>query len=499
MEMNRKKLLNTVFKKYVFGYMLMGISLVLFLLTSTLASMYVSSKYRTATEKLTQVNNLQNAINAMSSDLNMSYSFLSMDGVENYPDLRNQAELCLSCTEQQSEDAYIREMADLNSTVESYIEESDILIGYIVSYIDSSDGIGHNELNSQYDIVQKSYSYVNESFQHAYQAKFTQLNSIEARLKNLQQTICFLLVLVMSMIMAACAWYLIVMVRDINHSILTLQSGVKSIEENIAAASPIELKSNDEFEKLADTYNSMLIIIRAQMKKIAENADMKERLSAAEKKNLQIYSDLQKSNLDFLQSRINPHFLFNTLNMILAQARLEQADKSVDMIELTATYLRYNLDNIKKTVTLEKEVKNLKDYISIQKYRYEGRFSYELSVDDSCLKQPVPCMVLQPLVENSIQHGIGMMMTGGRISFKAYKKDDRVIMEIWDNGVGASKERIDEISANIINNTSNSTHIGLGNIYQRLSLFYKEDITLHMTNTNPGMDILISIPYISKT
>lgn len=497
--MNHKKMLNTVFKKYAFGYILIGSSLAFFLLLSMLASTYISMRYRAETEKMIQLNDLHNAISQMSENINMSYSFLSMEGIEEYPMLKKDVEQCLIVTERQVTEHYNREMADMNSVVETYMSRSDSLMEDIESYIKNSKEIEHSRISMEYDIVQECFSYVGESFQNVYSAKFEQLNAVELNLKNVQLAIDVLLVLFIIIIISACVLYLIVMMRDISKSIRTLQIGVNSIEENIADAKPITLKSNDEFENLAEAYNSMLCIIQTQMRKIAEDADMRERLSEAEKKNLQIYSDLQKNNLDFLQSRINPHFLFNTLNMISAQTRIEQADKSAELIELTASYLRYNLDNIKKTVTLEREVHNLRDYIAIQEYRYGDRFRFELSIDDKCLDQAIPCMVLQPLVENSIQHGVGMMMKDGYVNVRAFNDKERVILEIRDNGVGASQERIEEIERNLRENTSSSTHIGIRNIYQRLRLYYKDDITLQMKNANPGLIITISLPYVRNS
>ena len=102
-------------------------------------------------------------------------------------------------------------------------------------------------------------------------------------------------------------------------------------------------------------------------------------------------------------------------------------------------------------------------------------------------------------MENSIQHGIGMMVKGGVIRVSAYREDERVILEIMDNGIGASQERIDENVRNLKENTSSSTHIGIRNIYQRLRLYYKDDIMLTMKNADPGLVITISLPYIRNS
>lgn len=493
-----KRLLNTVFKKYAFGYILIGASLAFFLLLSMFASTYISMKYRVEIEKMIQLNKLQNAINRVSENANMSYSFLTKEGIEKYSQLKNEVDRCLTDTKKQVDEKWNREMADMNSVSETYIERVDVLMNDMESYVVDSSSIEHSRLNEEYNSVQENYSYVVKSFQNVYSSMFEQLNTVEINLRNIQLVIDMILVLFIIMIASACALYLLAMMRDISKSIKTLQAGVKSMEDNVEEATPIILKSNDEFENLAEAYNSMLGIIQTQMKKIEEDADMRERLSEAEKKNLKIYSDLQKNHLDFLQSRINPHFLFNTLNMISAQTRIEQADKSAELIELTATYLRYNLDNIKKIVTLDREVGNLKDYLAIQRYRYGDRFKFELFIEEECMGQAIPCMILQPLVENSIKHGVGMMVKGGCVSVNAYRDGKRVILEVRDNGVGESPERIQEIQKNLLEKTYSSSHIGIRNIFQRLRLYYKDDVTLEMKNAEPGLIITISLPYERK-
>lgn len=113
---------------------------------------------------------------------------------------------------------------------------------------------------------------------------------------------------------------------------------MESIQDNVLSAEPIQIESNDEFEEFAAAFNKMTGIIQKQMREIEENADIKERLAEMEIKNLKMFSELQRSHLDFLQSRVNPHFLFNTLNMISSLARIENADQCAELMETTAAF-----------------------------------------------------------------------------------------------------------------------------------------------------------------
>ncbi|MCD7907566.1 MAG: sensor histidine kinase, partial [Clostridium sp.] len=280
-------------------------------------------------------------------------------------------------------------------------------------------------------------------------------------------------------------------IQEGSGSIRNMMAGVNSMRENISRTEPIQMGSNDEFDQFAGAFNHMIEIIQDQMRKLEENADIKERLAALEIENLRMYSELQKSHLNFLQSRINPHFLFNTLNMISSLARIENADQCAELMEITATFLRYNLDNISKTVTLNKEIENLKDYVAIQEYRYGGRYAYHFDVDESCLDFQMPCMILQPLVENAIQHGIAMKMSGGCVWIKVSRSGDGICMEVRDNGVGMTPSQIRGVREDLETNSSSGTHIGLRNIYRRLQLFYNGHAKFEIENMNPGLKIVI--------
>lgn len=288
--------------------------------------------------------------------------------------------------------------------------------------------------------------------------------------------------------------YLTRVIMEISRSIATMQKGVESIQDNVLSAEPIQIESNDEFEEFAAAFNKMTGIIQKQMREIEENADIKERLAEMEIKNLKMFSELQRSHLDFLQSRVNPHFLFNTLNMISSLARIENADQCAELMETTAAFLRYNLDNISKTVPLEKEVENLKDYVAIQECRYCGRYQYTFEIDEQCLDYKMPCMILQPMVENAIQHGIAMMLEDGHVWIRVYPQGNRVCLEVQDNGVGMTEEQIRSIYEDFQENKTSGNHIGIRNIYRRLRLYYHNDLKFEFYNMDPGLKIFISLP-----
>lgn len=295
-------------------------------------------------------------------------------------------------------------------------------------------GADYTSLEQQYGELQEVYGYVNLRFQNTYTAKLGTLRAMQERLDRLQRYTAVFQLALMTVMGLICSVYLYKVIREVSGSIRKMMAGVNSMRENISLAEPIQVGSNDEFDEFAGAFNHMIEIIRDQMRKIEENADIKERLAALEIENLRIYSELQKSHLNFLQSRINPHFLFNTLNMISSLARIENADR---------------------------------------------------------LDFKMPCMILQPLVENAIQHGIAMKMSGGCVWIRVFRTENHICMEVSDNGVGMTPQQIRRIYEDFENNGSSGMHIGLRNIYHRIQLFYNGHAKFEIETMNPGLKIMI--------
>lgn len=498
--MNKQRFFDTILKKYAFGYIIAVLFLFLFFFLSIFSTMLLSVRYQRASKNLVEVNEVENAINDLNNDIIMSYSYFLDKGISGYDKHKEILDDCLEKTKSQLSKNYVRETADLNSTIETYTAQSDGLIEDLKQYIANSNHTvkSNDDLESKYNNLQKIYSFIDLRFQDVYASELNVLETEERELRSLQFRIIVILGCLLTLMIFACIYYVSQVIRDISNSINTMMAGVNALQENVDGAQPIAINSGDEFEELAYAFNSMQLIIQLQMNDIAESASIKERLAEAENENLKMYGALQKNHLDFLQSRINPHFLFNTLNMILSQARLENAEKSAELMTITASFLRYNLDNITKTVTLEKELDNLKDYISIQKYRYGERFLFCCNAQKDVLDLAMPSMILQPLVENSIQHGIGMMMNGGKIWIDAMREGSRVLFKIEDNGTGMTDQQIQNVYKSLQDNNLVNSHIGIRNIFQRLQLFYNDDVTILMENRDPGLNIMITVPYQPK-
>jgi sensor histidine kinase YesM len=214
---------------------------------------------------------------------------------------------------------------------------------------------------------------------------------------------------------------------------------------------------------------------------------------------------LKDAQLKYLQAQINPHFLFNTLNAGAQLAMLEGADKTCLYIENMADFFRFNMKSINQDSTICDEIRLVDSYIYILNVRFSGKIHFDKHIDDSILEVPVPSMILQPIVENSVNHGIRDIDYEGRIELSAYQDTDNIHIAIADNGAGMDRNVIERImNINLESDPANkeqtvtkdSNGIGLGNVINRLQLYYdKEDVfTIESEGKNKGTLVTIHIP-----
>jgi HAMP domain-containing protein len=231
----------------------------------------------------------------------------------------------------------------------------------------------------------------------------------------------------------------------------------------------IKVETNDEIAFLARTFDRMRNNINNLISEIKNKAQLERELQ--ENKIL-----LQESQFRSLQSQINPHFLFNTLNTLSKKAYLEGSEETSDLLVSVAGLLRYNLKQIDRSVTLYEEVAVLKQYMDIQKARFTERLKLYLDVDEDCLSVRIPALTLQPIIENAVIHAIEPREEGGIIWFRVKDGEDMITIEIEDDGKGMDKKKIQQIlEENTMEMEGHSTGIGFSNVVKRLRLFYGYD------------------------
>ncbi|MBE6064078.1 histidine kinase [Clostridium cochlearium] len=205
---------------------------------------------------------------------------------------------------------------------------------------------------------------------------------------------------------------------------------------------------------------------------------------------------LKNTKIKALQSQINPHFLFNTLNTVARMALLENAPKTEQLIYALSDILRYSIKNSEDMVPLKTEINNIRKYLYIQHERFGNRINYDIQVDTNILNCKIPVMTLQPLVENSIIHGLEGKKEGGYVLIKGRSLMERYIaIDIIDDGIGIEEDKLKVINSTI--NEDNSLELGISNVRDRLIYYFGHACKFTVNSIlNQGTKITIEIPII---
>jgi two-component system sensor histidine kinase YesM len=236
--------------------------------------------------------------------------------------------------------------------------------------------------------------------------------------------------------------------KSISKPIVLLSHKMKDVKKR--KLEKLEIKEQkDEIGNLVTSYNYMVDEIQSLLLQQFELGQ--------EKKGAELMA---------LQSQINPHFLYNTLDMINWMAKKNEEENIRDTVEALSKYYRLILNKGEDIITIRDELELCKAYITIQQKRFKQRIQFEIDVEDSILMYLIPKITLQPLLENAIIHGISESPSGtGTIIISGWEEDDKLILAVTDDGVG-----MDSVEG--IENKHKGSHYGISNIEMRLTLFY---------------------------
>lgn len=255
----------------------------------------------------------------------------------------------------------------------------------------------------------------------------------------------------------------------------------------------LEVQSGDEIGVVTGAFNQMVVSIRQYIEKIRESMEVER---ALKEKELRMETHLKDAQLKYLQAQINPHFLFNTLNAGAQLAMMEGADRTYEYVQNMAEFFRYNVKKGDEIVTLREEIELVDNYIYILNVRFSGDIHYEKKIDKSLLNVQMPSMILQPVVENCVNHGIREMAGEGKIFLSVYRIDDVVCVSIKDNGKGMSEDTIRKVLSGTYREqelAAGSNGIGMDNVIARLKLFMEtEDVmSIISEGENCGTEVIL--------
>jgi sensor histidine kinase YesM len=235
----------------------------------------------------------------------------------------------------------------------------------------------------------------------------------------------------------------------------------------------IESDSEDEVGVLTDTFNIMSRSIKKYVTDLEQKVIIEKKLHEEELEVIRMEQLVKEAKFNALQSQINPHFLFNTLNTISRTAMFEEAQTTQTLIQALSNLFRYKLRNDSGLIPIEEELDIIKEYFYLQQMRFNERLTFTIKIDETSRGILIPIFSLQPLVENAIIHGIEPKIKGGMVTVAVSSGLSNMNLytsiKVSDTGVGMSKERLEEVK----NFELLSQHsIGVGNVYHRFMLTY---------------------------
>lgn len=245
------------------------------------------------------------------------------------------------------------------------------------------------------------------------------------------------------------------------------------------------LSDYKELNAISLAFNTMKKDINHYIEELKKKSELEIEYHREHLENEKKDKMLKQAQLDLLRSQINPHFLFNTLNIIGKSAVLNDTETSLELIESISLILRYTLEHFNELVSLKEEIKIVRSYLFIQKTRFSSRLSFNINVSDGLLNYQVPPMFIQPLVENCIKHGIETVGKSLDISITVSEEDNFLIICVRDNGPGFEMEE----------KYKKRKGIGMNNVKQRLELRYNNNASiLYQFPNTGGTEVIIKLP-----
>ena len=347
-----------------------------------------------------------------------------------------------------------------------------------------------------YEQTEEIYGYLNTYIYSLNNEQFRNSSSnYEGLLNSLKYSEIFCLSILI--LVAVCNILLIVLAtQSITNPLRLLAKRANEVSEGKLEGELLEVRSKDEVGVVTSAFNQMVLSIRDYIDKVKESM---EKESAMKEKELLMNASLKEAQLKYLQAQINPHFLFNTLNAGAQLAMMEGAERTNTYVQKMADFFRYNIKKNNELVTIADEIELIDNYIYILNVRFSGEIHFEKYIDESLTSIEIPSMILQPIIENSVNYGIRNIDWEGLITLSLYRDGSTACISIKDNGIGIEESKIikilsDEIEASDVSKDSNG--IGLSNVISRLDLHFNANNIFNIMSEgeNMGTEVLIRIP-----
>ncbi|OUQ59235.1 sensor histidine kinase [Tyzzerella sp. An114] len=262
--------------------------------------------------------------------------------------------------------------------------------------------------------------------------------------------------------------------------IKALENSVKELEKGAENVN-IAIGGSYEIQHLGKTIKSMV----EQMHKLMGDIVFEQELK-------------RQTELDALQAQINPHFLYNTLDSIVWMVENERYQEAITMVTSLAGFFRISLSKGKNIITVKDELKHAENYITIQHMRFKDKFTFKINADEEVMDFVTIKLVIQPLIENAVYHGMEFMDGDGEIIVNAYKKDNELYIDVIDNGMGIPPEIAEQLLTKGSRAKGKGSGVGLKNVQERIQIYFGKEYGLSIiSEPDEGTLIRIHLPCIN--
>ena len=484
-------LLNSIKFRLFFNYAVLIVLMAIIALFSWNHARYYQGQIDEMFQRNLLLDDLKNRLDDVDNELLLYLSTKNSDNLNQYmynvEILKETSQKIINQISNYTEEELM--FIDINNMIDEYIVESE----WAVDSKRKSNVVGYTY---HYNEMMTLSKYVNQYVDELNNRQLSRnANTFEEMSRQADQAniynmlLIFDLIALSLMIVYKTSNRMIRPIMNLSHSAEEISSGQYDIED-------ISVSSNDEIELLASTFNKMKKSIQSHFDDLKEKAETEAKLKDQELENLKMQNLLEQSHMYALQSQMNPHFLFNTINAAVQLSKIESAQRTKEFLESMSRLFRYNVKELHSQVTLSKEIDNIKDYLELLSVRFGDMIRFEFDMDDSGLEVVMPPLILQPFVENAYIHGLSHKETEGHLLIQVLDRSLEVEVIIRDDGIGMSSSVLNKLFEDQKKVESQySTGIGIKNVKKRLEMFYKRTDLIHIESTvNSGTVVKIVLP-----
>ena len=375
--------------------------------------------------------------------------------------------------------------------------------GLLDSYVYFADSAvaGHRgtdvaQYGADYETTVRIYNYLQAFLNTLNEERFAENTRSYQTLLEMQRYSQSMNLLIVALMTLAELLALIIFMRQSMRPLTLLSERATAIGHGELELPQLEVTSDDEIGQMTEAFNTMTVRLNAYIHHQQEALIKENRLKEEQ---LRLEALLKDAQLGALQAQINPHFLYNTLNAGSQLAMMEDAERTCQFVSRVADYFRYNLRRSDQDVTLEEELEQAENYLFIMNTRYSGEIVCVRQLPQELPRVNLPGMVLQPIVENAINHGLHNVEGEKRLTFAVVDEETRVIVSVKDNGPGmptGMAERFLHAPLERAPRPNEAHGIGLANVISRLRLYFGRDDVMEILSGEgcEGTEVQILIP-----